>query len=80
MIVRDNNPLLLQNHSSASIEYKKEGLDTRIFRHYLQCLLGNEKPAMSAEDVMKALQLADAANQSVTQGQPVFLSKGVECL
>ena len=77
---QDNNPLLLQNHLSTLIEYKKEGVDTRIFRHYLQCLLGNEKPAMSAEDVMKALQLADAANQSVAQGQPVFLSKGVECL
>jgi myo-inositol 2-dehydrogenase/D-chiro-inositol 1-dehydrogenase len=41
--------------------------------HFLACLTGRETPKVAARDGLRALELAEAANQSLKSGQPVVL-------
>ncbi len=41
--------------------------------HFLACLAGREKPRIAASDGLRALELAEAANRSLKNGQPVDL-------
>jgi len=41
--------------------------------HFLACLAGRETPKVAAHDGLRALELAEAANQSLKSGQPVDL-------
>ena len=41
--------------------------------HFLACLAGEEQPRVNAEDGLRALELAEAANESLASGQAVQL-------
>ena len=41
--------------------------------HFLACLAGREQPRVKAEDGLRALELAEAANESLSSGQAVKL-------
>ncbi len=41
--------------------------------HFLACLAGREQPRVKAEDGLRALKLAEAANESLSSGQAVSL-------
>jgi predicted dehydrogenase len=41
--------------------------------HFLGCLAGREQPKVAASDGLRALELAEAANESLRTGQAVDL-------
>jgi predicted dehydrogenase len=41
--------------------------------HFLACLAGKEEPKVAAGDGLRALELAEAANESLKSGQAVAL-------
>lgn len=46
--------------------------------HFKDCILGDAEPIITAEEALKAVEVAEAAIQSVTTGQPVIIGKGGE--
>ncbi len=43
----------------------------RELKHFMSCMDNNEEPIVTAEDAYKALEIADAALQSIQTGEPV---------
>ncbi|UJF33992.1 Gfo/Idh/MocA family protein [Paenibacillus hexagrammi] len=44
-------------------------------RHFLHCLATGEEPLVTAEDGLKAVEMACAVNRSAATGQPIYLSE-----
>lgn len=73
-------PVTLNVRSNESVQLPKSMMHKdpyeRQFEHFINCLKGEEEPIIQPEDALKAIEVAEAAIESVKTGQPVTLSEG----
>ncbi len=77
----DSNPVVLDSHSngpSAVVPASMLRRDpfTRQLEHFVDCLTGKCQPIVSPADALAAIRIAEAAQQSAAEGQPVTLTEG----
>ncbi|MFB9329133.1 Gfo/Idh/MocA family protein [Paenibacillus aurantiacus] len=65
----ENSPFVaIPGSPSASSPYERE------LKHFIACIRGEAEPIVTAEDALRALELALAAQESCRSGQPVKLA------
>lgn len=70
-----------QHHNTTNVSVPKTSMKNTPYyyelRHFLDCINTKTEPLVNSWDALKAVEIASAANQSITTGQVVFLNGGI---